>query len=251
MSREDEISITSIDIYPPTISDHSLVTFKVPGKHGKSNKKTISYRKLHDINLSELEKDIAASSFVNIPGEGVEELATQFENLSNILNKHAPLVEKEVVDRSGAPWYNDECKQKKTKKRKAERNYRKNKTAITLDILDQEVKEYKQSCHKAKIQFYKNKVQDCQGNQKELFRIVGTLLDKENETRLPSYTNTSELANNFALFFKNKIEKIRTGFTTIAPTSNETKDDIATLEQLIEVTAEELRKLTHTPNNKY
>ena len=250
VSREDEISIQSIEVHPPTISDHSLISFEVKGKVGKSSKKIISFRKIDSIDLSEFKEDVAACSFVTSPAHDVVSLSKQYEeDLRRILDQHAPLVEKEVTDRNDSPWFTDDCKLRKNIKRKAERKFRKSKLAIDFHILTQAVIDYKESCFMAKTNYFQNKIQKCQGNQKDLFQIVNNLLHRNKDTRLPSYTDPATLANNFALFFKSKIDKIKKDFSESIPQDSHV-DDIETLTELKEVSQKDVRKLIQETNNK-
>ena len=251
ISREDEVTVTSVDIHPPTISDHSLITFTIPGTLGHPTKKKITFRKLNNINIDSFENDIRASTFVTNPGTNIDDLARQFFDLRTILNLHSPLMEKEIVDRSSAPWFNEECKAKKTIKRTAERRYRKHKTAINQDILNNAVEDYKKTCMNAKTKFFQSKIVDCQGNQKSLFKIVNSLLHRTKDTSLPSYTNPSTLANEFANFFKTKIDNICKEFSDDTVISNEPSPAVNHLEKLDEVNEEKVKKIITESNNKY
>jgi len=133
ISRSEELHVSSVDIHPPFISDHSVITLQIPGKQGKTSKKKISYRKVDSIDVSALRQDLAASSFVTFPTDDVEELAAQYQNyLREVLDHHAPLIQKTITDRSVTPWFTDECKELKSKKRKAERESRSDKSTIRL-----------------------------------------------------------------------------------------------------------------------
>ena len=55
----------------------------------------------------------------------------------------------------------------------------------------------------------KEKVQDCKGDSIKLFQLVSKHTSATKQKSLPEYSNTTELANDFANFFINKIRKIR------------------------------------------
>jgi len=122
VSRSVKLPTSSVDVHPLIISDHSVITLQIPGKQGKTSKKKISYRKMDSIDMSTLRQDLAASSFVTSPSDDVEELAAQYQNdLREVLDHHASLIQKTITDRTVTPWFTDECKKLKFKKRKAER----------------------------------------------------------------------------------------------------------------------------------
>ena len=122
-----------------------------------------------------------------------------------------------IIDRSSTPWYTNRCKELKSEKRRAERNYMKNKSAINLDVFKQAVIKYKEICYMEKSNFYLNKIRDCNKNQKDLFKIVNSLLHRKKDKRLPSFTDAFSLANSFSFFFKTKIDKIRETFSSDTP----------------------------------
>ena len=55
-----------------------------------------------------------------------------------------------------------------------------------------------------------------------LFKVVNTLMDREQVTVLPTANSDTLLDNNFQLYFKDKILKIRKSFISMDITSTET-----------------------------
>ena len=126
----------------------------------------ITFRRLDDIDKEIMKTDFSSCSFVTNPKDDAEELALQFYNdLSEIMNRHAPLIQKEIIDRSSTPWYTDKCKELKLEKRKAERRYMRNKLAINLDMLKQIIIKYKEICHIEKSNYYLTKIKNCNKDQ--------------------------------------------------------------------------------------
>ena len=73
----------------------------------------------------------------------------------------------------------------------------------------------------AKTVCYSKKVEDCKGDVKGLYRMVNTLTGTSSENPLPNHTSDKDLAEEFADFFMDKIQKIRdnlTGYPTYEPT---------------------------------
>ena len=61
----------------------------------------------------------------------------------------------------------------------------------------------------AKTSFYSARIHELSGNQKALFSEMNHLLHKPTETPLPPHDSPEVLANQFAEYFSEKIEKIR------------------------------------------
>ena len=64
-------------------------------------------------------------------------------------------------------------------------------------------------CEISKIDYYRMKVDKCAGNSKKLFKLINTLTDGDKENPLPPSESLKHLANSFADFFIEKVQKIR------------------------------------------
>jgi hypothetical protein len=192
------------------LSDHIPLTFGIPFKKPASTKKTIQYRKLREINGELFIEDVMQSDLIETPASDVEALVVQYHSiLSAILEKHAPMIRREVIIRPKSPWYTDDIRSAKQAKRKAERMWRKTKLTVHLDILKNARVDIRMKCSAAKKQYYMNKISEADNKQKELFSISKTLLHRRKCTQLPPHDNEQNLANQFATFFTEKIRKIR------------------------------------------
>ena len=90
---------------------------------------------MRNIDPTALQHDISSCSFVISPSDDLEELVSQYNTcLSDVLDKHAPIITKLATDKCQTPWYTEECKTLKTEKRRAERAWRKTKLNVHLDI---------------------------------------------------------------------------------------------------------------------
>jgi len=253
ITRSDEIDINDLLVHAQIISDHSAITFSLPTEKPCKIKKQIRYRKLKDIDVVLLQKDFEQCSFVTNPENDINLLAEQYNKcLSEILEQHAPLIEKNVVDRNDSLWFSEECKLRKLEKRQAERKWRNNKITVNLHMLTEAADKYKLACHSAKTIFLQKQISDCNKNQKELFKITNFLLHKEKKSLLPSHTDPKQLANSFVNFFDAKIQKIRETFTA---SSNfpigKSITNTPTLSHFKSVTEEEVRKTILSTNNKH
>jgi len=117
-----------------------------------------------------LQKDFEQCSFVTNPENDINLLAEQYNKcLSEILEQHAPLIEKNVVDRNDSLWFSEECKLRKLEKRQAERKWRNNKITVNLHMLTEAADKYKLACHSVKTIFLQKQIADCNKNQEGTF----------------------------------------------------------------------------------
>ena len=121
------------------------------------NVKKVVCRKITSVDLETFQNDLKASDLVanTCTSDSLDELVTSYENtMSSILDKQAPLITKYVSLRPKTPWYNEEIRQVKRKRRKAERksgdindhdNYKSIRNT-TLSIMNHARQEYYNEC---------------------------------------------------------------------------------------------------------
>ena len=89
------------------------------------------------------------------------------------------------------------------------------------------------------------KVNEANKDSKQLFRALNSILGNKNEKPLPTGTTNSQLAEDFADFLLNKINKIREGFTNI-PAYQLRQLDTPKLNKFTLVTQGQLEKIIKT-----
>ena len=209
----ENLCVTNIDL-----SHHFLIDFNATLElESTKEKRNITYRS-KNVNLEEFRKDVSESLLALPQIEDFEERISSYNAaLAQVVDKHAPLLSKTISVVSDAPWFDAEYANLRKLRRKAEKKYRKSH-------LDADKKVYlalrKQSINLAfekKKNLVSNKLE--QGSSKTLYAVVNELIDKKKEAVLPKCESEDALANKFQVFFREKIEKIRSSFT---PSSNRT-----------------------------
>jgi hypothetical protein len=104
----------------------------------------------------------------------------------------------------------------------------------------------------AKKQYYSDLVGKCD-NQKELFKIIDTLLHRKNAPSFPKHSSPEELANSFSDFFIDKIQTIRTSLEAannlsehsvdIEDAADDLSTDLPTLSSFHPISEDEVRKI--------
>ena len=171
--------------------------------------------------------------------------------LKELLDKHAPLVEKTVIVRPNAPWYNDELRSAKQEKRRAERQYAKSRLEVHKQIYTEKCKRYKIMLETAKEDYHRTQIEDC--NSKELFRVVGKMCNPSSEPVLPDSSSQEELAEEFATYFEEKITDIRVSLDstdTQAISVNLQNTCDSTLEAFEELSQESVREMIMESSTK-
>ena len=116
-------------------------TFNLHMKTPVPQKKRVSQGLVKNIDIDAFKSDIRSSPLVPEPSDGIVELLQQYNTTQRgLMDKHAPLVTKEVVVRPSTPWVTDSIPAAKRLRRQAERRRRySSKLTIRPDI-------YKDAC---------------------------------------------------------------------------------------------------------
>ena len=98
--------------------------------------------------------------------------------MKELLDKHAPLITKTIKVVPNAPWFDDEYKQLRKSRRKAEKKYKRSKLPVDKEEFVRLRKETTTLAFKKKQEHYANKIAQCNGS-KQLYNCVNELLDKK------------------------------------------------------------------------
>ena len=203
--------VQTISVAEQLVFDHYLVsaTLKLV-KLGKS-KKIVSSRNMRCLNIEDFKASVASV----LTGLNCDkcDLAKQYSTqLANLLDKHAPLVQRLITDRSSAPWMSLEIKQAKTERRLAERQWRKFGLTVLKEIYAHLRNVVNRMVRDAKNAFFSSKI-ETSNSVRELFRVSNHLMGVKSNPVLPSSISIASLPDKFLEFFTSKIELIRQNFT--------------------------------------
>ena len=222
------------------VSDHNSIQCILNIPKEDCAQKGITYRKLKDVDLSQLVKDM---SLEEIKTENLDEMVEMLEeNFSTALNNQAPEVTKVITERKKKPLFGDDLKQQKRIVRRREKVFRKYRLQSCWTALDRERKKYRKMLFEAKTASYSKQVKDYRGDMKGLYKIVNTLMGTSSNNPLPNHTSNKDLAEEFADFFMDKIQKIRDNLTE-NPTYEPTKKSTSRLAEFRPFNQTEVKKI--------
>ena len=146
-------------------------------------------------------------------------LCSEFkEALQLSVDQHAPLFKKRVTSQPtiNPHWFDDEYLQARRKRRSLERRYKRNKTPYNKHLLSvqrdhcYDLVKRKRDVHTQHI------INQCRGNQRELFKCIPKLLDKQKIKTLPDHKgNPRQLAENFNNFYIEKVVQTREAIKSV------------------------------------
>ena len=234
ITRDFPTPFVSNIIVNPGFSDHFSILANLNLKRPSVPKMKITTRRLKCIDYDKFRDDIVESlSNIDFANEEINSSLEVYENvLQTTLDKHAPAKTRTVKICTESPWFNDDIREARKKRRQLERKWRNNgKLEIhRLEYQNQRAL-VKNMIQNAKIEYYSSQVNESAGDQKKLFNVIERLLHKSKIPMLPSSASEESLAIKFADFFREKIEKIRKTFniTSVCTTSNPSYSSIPKL----------------------
>ena len=252
LTRSSDYLVRNVSYRAPSFSDPHPLIISCRVQKPAAEKKVIECRDMKNINIEQFKQDITSSKLSNVTELDISEHVEQYnKTLCAVLDSHAPTSTKEVRIRKHSPWYNEELSIARRKRRQAERRWNGTKLTVHLDILRQERANYNTLCRKVKSNFYQAKIENNASDQKSLYKIINQLKCKSSDQILPTSANDAGLANMFAEYFQEKIQKISHSFQPIVnlPTAC-VPDGVTPLTVFHPTTEEELAKIITSGNSK-
>ncbi|CAC5422780.1 unnamed protein product [Mytilus coruscus] len=191
--------------------DHMALFAQLRISRPSKYRQTVTYRKYRDINLDDIKNDFVESipPVVNAT-EPVDSLVSLYNtNLISDIDKHAPIVSKEITLRPNTEWHTEELRDAKRNCRKAERRMQKTNLTVHQQIHRDACVHANKLLIRCRKEHFSTKGEEAEHDQKQLFRLSKHIMGEKQETILPSHKDEKDLANKFCQFFMNKIEMIR------------------------------------------
>ena len=192
------------------VTDHAAIHCELNLAKPKRNRTVVQYRKVKAVDRAAFIQDIVDSPLAVSPASALDALVEQYDSeLESILDNHAPLISRCMVVRPVVPWYDGDIGAAKKTRRQHERKWRHTKLTVHRDIFKAQQQLVKTMIRQAKFKYYNQQIQDCDGDQRALFRVIGALMSKKTTPVLPTHVSASDLALSFSEFFIGKITSIR------------------------------------------
>ena len=237
------------------LGDHYPLFFEIPNIYNfnKTEPKKVTFRNIKSVDRKEFSTSLCNSLDEKYISSNINnlEFAEHVKMFSNCAHEQvesfAPLQTRNIPNFSDSPWMDTEYKKERAIRRKLEKSWKKSRLQDDKKLYIAQRKKCAQLAHSKRSQYFSNLISECEGDQRSLYKVVSTVLDKGKNIRsLPSYENPVCLANKFNQFYKNKVAKIR---NQIPPTTSQTATGVndqfqgTILESFTPITVDELRTI--------
>ena len=197
-------------------SDHNNILFQLNLKKSKPPKKSVKLRRFKEIDIQKFKLDLEnhfkplmTSTAIRPTSEHLTELVKVYTCTSNIVDKHAPEIERMITVRNPTPWSRKDIQQAKGDKRRAEKKWRKTRLQSDFEIYKNARNAYNKLLKDIKAKDLTKRIQANKSNSKNMYKAINSALNRKQESPLPACNDAKILADDFAEFFDNKISKIR------------------------------------------
>ena len=166
--------------------------------------------------------DIHTSILISHPPNNLHDLVDCYnKTLSDLLNKHAPLKSKLFRPKPSNPWFSPTLAKLKSTRHHLEKIWSSSHSLLDLKLLRSATNHYHEAIIKAKKLYNSSLISSNLHNPRKFWHTINHLLHRIAAPSLPSSDNLSSLPQSFAMFFSDKIHKLRTliltGPTTPSP----------------------------------
>ena len=191
------------------LSDHCFVTATLSTTRPILERKEIKVRHIKATDQTLFRSDVCrVLAAVEAQADLDDMVSSDKTSLRELLDQHAPEKVKKVTVRPMVPWFREQALQLKPAGR-SERNWRRHQSAECLAEMRLQHKTYKDYLDASKKESINETIDDCGNDQKRLFNAVSNLIGNRKSNPLPESSSNTELANDFANFFYDKVDKIR------------------------------------------
>ena len=230
-------------------SDHYIINFKFMCNIAVIDKREIHYRDYKNLVLPNFHDDIINCNqryVVNAdPNDFKSSLDLYVNTYGNIVNNHAPIVNKVVNTVTRPPWMDLEFVTARKERRQLYKKWKRQKTDQSKSNFIQSRAAVNALAKQKRCTYYQEQIKSSNNSQGELFKVFYTLVDDKKQSELPYSEDYNVLANSFNNFFVSKIENIRKNFTLTNDTVilEEVNTNISTFSEFNAVTAEDILKI--------
>jgi len=240
------VTVTSCKVMD-FISDHNIIKCILNIPKENVTRKTITYRKFSQVDLKAFSSDL---EFKLPTTPSLQDLVDHFEQkVSEIVDLHAPTRTRTLTIRHKNLWYTEEVRQLKRRVQKQERLWRRTRLNNHWQLLRKAHRQYTSLIRSTKIEKLSQKVNDCRGNLKELYKLFNSITGKKKENPMPRGSTDEELAEDFADHFLGKITTIRDALEHTQKYVPSVKETIK-FGEFTELRSEEIRKIIMSMKTK-
>jgi len=207
--------VTDIVVSEAGVSDHQLVTCRLPVTVMSAEYVPTTGRKWNEFSLIDFRADLSASILCCndrewIKSVSIDELFAIYNSeLVRLIDVHAPQYVRKRKRRVITPWFDEECRMFKRNVRRCERKYRKSRQPSDRLAWVLKLKEQSSFYQQKERVYWSTRINSNAANPKRLWRDLDDLMRRNDDTPAASHAESTKRAQDFMDFFDWKVSSIR------------------------------------------
>ena len=160
------------------MSDHALIQFSLEVMRPHAVKKSSTFRSYRNIDNNSIVNDIEhILNILDVSSLNAEDCTIWYNNFFNSLEKKfCPLINKEILVKADAPWYDHTVVLLRRQRRRAERRWRRLRSDTFRSDYTAARRAVGNQILLQKVEFYGGQVASCKGDQKKLCCLINNLM---------------------------------------------------------------------------
>ena len=239
------------------LSDHNNIIFTLDVKKPEPIRKLVTNRQIKNIDITSFKNDIKQLFSFNIESSSspqvLNNLVDTFNSSADVLDKHAPLITRQVTIRDPTPWTTHEIRPEKQKRRKLERKWKKTNLQVDYDNFKSQRNKLSSILKMKKVEHINKFINEHKNDSKRLFNVFKRNTSGPLDTPFPHGKSDIMLAQDFSKYFSDKIDRIRKDLDSDAHDTNTLDSDTfigQTLNEFQPLSHDQVRKLIMDSNSK-
>jgi hypothetical protein len=247
ISRTSSDTVMQVDVHNDELSDHFSVNCTLAVGQGITSSGCMNIRKLKKVDPSAFTRDLATTLSQADPSAGIESMVSKYDSvITTTLDTHAPMQDICIKAGMRKNWYNDTIHHERQVRRRLERKLKKSGLEVHKQMYIDQRRVVADLVDHAKSQYYQDKFDSA--NTKTTFKLVNNLLNQNTSSPLPSSSSNVQLAQDFVVYFDEKVKKIQSEFdSTISmpesPHPTSSPSGICAMDSFTPVSEEEVRRV--------
>ena len=209
ISRAVDQSVASVTVKPMSIADHHCIDCVLAMHRPSMPPVNVPVRDFRQLQSEHFADDIAyqCQQLLQRHLENTQEMVKDYDTvLRTVLEKHAPITNRLRRRARPCPWYTNDVKEAREKKRQCEHRWRSTKLEVHRQLYV-EARNTSTACiAKAKCKHYQDTLQGA--DNKSMFRLVRSFGAKQ-KAIYPEFCSTEDGCSKFAQHFSEKVRMIR------------------------------------------
>ncbi|XP_046579589.1 uncharacterized protein LOC124287149 [Haliotis rubra] len=214
LSRDGDSCTTDVRVTDLQVSDHHLLTIGLDTTRPLHPTKSIRCRNISKIYQESFRSDLEKSRLLSeTPTECADIVDLYNTFLLELLDKHAPEKVRKIPYRPETAWiFTPAISDAKAERRAAERLRRKTRLEVYRQMYCVLQNKVSIAIRRSKTEFMNSKIRDSRSNPNALYKLMFTLMGRNNTSTLPNIGDSEYIAQQFSDFFIEKIVKIHQTF---------------------------------------